>query len=62
MQLGDQDKNGSQDGNWVAARPAVMAAGAVLIGCFVAFSLMNLEDLRPKVGDIVPHPMILTSV
>ena len=32
-----------------------MAAGAMLIGCFVAFSLMNLEGLRPKVGEIVVY-------
>jgi hypothetical protein len=55
MQLGDHEKNGNDDSHWAAVGPALMAAGVMLIGCFVAFLLMNLESLRPGVGDIVVY-------
>jgi hypothetical protein len=50
MQLGDHEQD---DGKWVAVGPAVLAIAVMLIGCIATFLLMNLEALRPKVGDMV---------
>ena len=55
MGLGDHEKNGNENSHWAATGPALMAAGVMLIGSFVAFLLMNLESLRPRVGDIVVY-------
>ena len=57
MRLGDHGQNKDESPNRVAAGPAVMAASVLAIGCFAAILLMNLEFLRPKVGDmVVYHP------
>ena len=53
MQHGDRGENGGQDSHWVVAGPAALAVSVMLIGCIVAFLVMNLEALRPKVGDMV---------
>lgn len=54
MQLGDHEQG---DGNWVAVGPAILAITVMLVGCIATFLLMNLEALRPKVGDMVVfHP------
>jgi hypothetical protein len=57
MQLGDHEGNGGQNTGWMAVGPAVLAISVMLIGCIVTFLLINLEALRPKVGDMVVfHP------
>ncbi len=52
MQLGDHE-NDDQGAPRVAVGPAVLAISVMLIGCIIAFLLMNLDALRPKVGDMV---------
>lgn len=53
MQLGDDKHNDGHDAKWVAVGPPVLAGSLLLIAGVVAFLLMNLEALRPKVGDMV---------
>ncbi len=53
MQLGDHEHNDGHDAKWVAVGPAVLAVSVMLISCIITFLLMNLEALRPKVGDMV---------
>ena len=61
MRLGDHEnddghddgQDDGQDVRWIAIGPAILAAGAVLVGCVVTFLLLNMDMLRPKVGDMV---------
>ncbi len=57
MQRDDRDNDDrqqeGQDARWVAVGPAILAATTMLVGCVVTFLLMNMDMLRPKVGDIV---------
>ncbi len=55
MQFSDP---GQQDTKWVAAGPAILASSIMVAGFFATLVLMNLDALRPKVGDMVvyrPH-------
>jgi hypothetical protein len=57
MQLGDHENNEGHDAKWAAVGPALLAVSVMLIGCIVTFLVLNLEALRPKVGDMVVfHP------
>jgi hypothetical protein len=57
MQRGDHEHNDGQDAKGAAVGPAVLGIGVMLTGCIATFLLLNLETLRPKVGDIVVfHP------
>ena len=57
MRPDDHEHNDHQDAPWVAIGPAVLAASIMLMGLFITFLLMNLDALRPKVGDMVVfHP------
>jgi len=47
------DPNHEPDALWLTAGPAVMAACIMALGMFVTFLVLNLDALRPKVGDMV---------
>lgn len=53
MRRGDDGHDDGNHADWTALGPAVLVVIAMLIGCVAAFMLMNLDSLRPKVGDIV---------
>jgi hypothetical protein len=53
MRLGDHGHNEGQDTHWVAAAAAVLVAFVMLVGSFATFVLIDLDALRPKVGDMV---------
>jgi hypothetical protein len=57
MRLGDDENDGGdhdgQDASWVAIGPAILATSVMLVGCVVTFLLLNLDMLRPKIGDMV---------
>ena len=53
MQLGDHKDGDGHDDKWMAFGPALLAVSVMLIGCVAAFLLLNLEALRPRVGDMV---------
>jgi len=57
MQLGDHEHNDGHDAKWAVAGPALLAVSVMLIGCIATFLVLNLDALRPKVGDMVVfHP------
>ncbi len=57
MQFGDHEHNDNHDAKWAVVGPALLAVSVMLIGCIVTFLVLNLEALRPKVGDMVVfHP------
>jgi hypothetical protein len=58
MKPSDQDKlrrnGGAQDGKTAAAWLPVVAAVAIMVtGCLSTFLVLELDEFRPKVGDIV---------
>ena len=57
MRLGDHENDDGhddgQDARWVAIGPAILATTVMLVGCVATFLLMNMDILRPKIGDMV---------
>lgn len=55
MRLSDPGQHDEPDARWVAAGPAILAS-VIMVLCFAAtLLLMNLDALRPKVGDMVVY-------
>lgn len=53
MRPDDHEHDHEPSAVWVAAGPAALAACIMSIGMFVTLLLLNLDALRPKVGDMV---------
>ena len=47
------NRNHDNEAKWAAVGPSLLAVSVLLIGCIATFLLINLETLRPKVGDMV---------
>lgn len=53
MRFGDHEHDEGGNLKWAAVGPALLASSIMLIGCLMTFLLLNLDALRPKVGDMV---------
>ncbi len=53
MRLNDHEHDDKHNLTWVAIGPGALAAALMLVVCVATVLLMNLEALRPKVGDLI---------